>query len=46
MSVSDDLTHWPTYFELTELVSNFILLQVKLFVGFVECPVSQELVKR
>lgn len=43
---SDDPTHWPTYFELTELASYFILSQVKLLVGFVECPVSQELVKR
>lgn len=46
MPVSGDPTHWPTYFELTELASYFILSQVKLLVGFVECPVSQELVKR
>lgn len=43
--VADEPTHWPTYGELAEQLSYRILSQVKLFVGFVERPVSQELVK-
>lgn len=31
--VPDEPTHWLTYFELTELVSYFMLLQGKLFWG-------------